>query len=54
MLMENILLYMDEDIKRAVTEGIDPAGEELDWIMPRWEMTDEQFEDLLVFIKSLE
>ena len=46
--------YMDEDIKRAVTEGIDPAGEELDWIMPRWEMTDEQLNDLIAYMKTLE
>ena len=46
--------YMDEDIKRAITEGIDPAGEELEWIMPRWEMTDEQLNDLLAYMKTLE
>jgi cytochrome c oxidase subunit II len=46
--------YMDEDIKRAITEGIDPAGEELDWIMPRWEMTDEQLNDLIAYMKTLE
>jgi cytochrome c oxidase subunit II len=46
--------YMDEDIKRAITEGIDPAGEELEWIMPRWEMTDEQLNDLIAYMKTLE
>ena len=46
--------YMDKDIKRAITEGIAPAGEELEWIMPRWEMTDEQLTDLIAYMKTLE
>jgi cytochrome c oxidase subunit II len=46
--------YLNEDIKRAITEGIDPAGEELDWIMPRWEMTDEQLNDVIAYMKTLE
>ncbi|NIW47939.1 MAG: c-type cytochrome [Gammaproteobacteria bacterium] len=46
--------YTDETIQQAVTMGINPAGERLDWIMPRWDMTDEQFEDLLNYLKTLE
>jgi cytochrome c oxidase subunit II len=46
--------YTDEDIKRAVTEGIDPGGQSLEWLMPRWDMTDEQLDDLLEFLKSLD
>lgn len=43
----------DEDIRRAITEGIGPDGEPLAWPMPRWQLTDEQFHDLLAFLKSL-
>jgi cytochrome c oxidase subunit II len=46
--------YTDADIKRAVTEGVDPAGEPLEWIMPRWTMTDAQLDDLIAFLKTLE
>ena len=46
--------YTDEDIKRAVTEGIDPAGEPLEWIMPRWNMTDAQLNDLIAFLQTLQ
>jgi len=45
--------YTDEDIKRAITEGIDPSGEPLDWQMPHWQMTDEQLNDLLDYLKKL-
>ena len=46
--------YTDEDIKRAITQGLDPSGEPLEWLMPRWEMTGEQLDDLLEFLRSLE
>lgn len=47
------LPYTDALIKRAVTEGLDPAGRPLDWTMPRWRMTPEDLEDLLAFLKTL-
>jgi hypothetical protein len=46
--------YTDEDIKRAITEGIDPSGEPLEWLMPRWDITDEQLNDLISFLMTLE
>jgi cytochrome c oxidase subunit II len=46
--------YTDEDIKRAITEGVDPAGEPLEWMMPRWTMTDGQLEDVINFLKTLD
>ncbi len=46
--------YTDETIKRAITQGIDPAGEPLDWPMPRWSMTEADLEDLLAFLKTLD
>ena len=46
--------YTDEDIKRAIKEGVDPSGEPLDWQMPRWQMTDGQLSDLIEYLKSLE
>ncbi len=45
--------YTDPLIKRAITEGLDPAGNSLDWTMPRWRMAPEDLEDLVAFLKSL-
>ena len=45
--------YTDVLIKRALTEGLDPAGRPLDWTMPRWRMPPEDLEDLLAFLKTL-
>jgi len=46
--------YTDETIKRAITQGLNPAGDPLEWPMPRWTMSDEDLEDLLEFLKSLD
>ncbi len=32
--------YTDVTIKRAITQGLDPAGDPLDWTMPRWQMSE--------------
>lgn len=45
--------YTDETIKRAITQGLDPSGNPLDWPMPRWTMTEADLEDLLAFLKTL-
>jgi len=45
--------WSDETIKRAITEGVEPDGEPLDWPMPRWSMSDEDLDDLLEFLKAL-
>jgi hypothetical protein len=46
--------YTDETIKRAITRGVDPAGNPLECPMPRWTMTEEDLSDLLEFLKSLD
>lgn len=45
--------YTDETIKIAIREGIDPAGETLDLTMPRWQMSNEDLEDLIEYLKIL-
>lgn len=45
--------YTDEAIKRAITEGIDPSGKELDHMMPRWMMGDAELNELLTYLKGL-
>lgn len=45
--------YTDELIRRAITQGLDPAGEPLEFPMPRWRMSESDLEDLLDYLKSL-
>jgi len=46
--------YTEENIKRAITQGVEPDGEPLDWPMPHWTMTEKDLEDLLDYLKSLD
>ena len=41
-------------IKRAITDGIDPAGKPLDSTMPRWGMSDEDLNEIIKFLKTLD
>jgi hypothetical protein len=45
--------YNNRLIKRAITEGLDPAGEQLDQAMPRWDMSNRDLNDLIDFLKTL-
>lgn len=46
--------YTEETLKRAITKGIDPAGEPLDEEMPHWQMSEADLSDLVAFIKTLD
>jgi len=46
--------YTEETIKRAITEGVEPDDEPLEWPMPRWSMRDEDLDDLVSFLKTLD
>ena len=46
--------YTDATIKRAITDGLNPAGESLDYTMPRYRMSEGDLDDLLEFLKTLE
>jgi cytochrome c oxidase subunit 2 len=45
--------YTEELIKRAITQGLNPAGEPLDLTMPRWHMSEADLDDLIMFLKTL-
>ena len=45
--------YTDALLQRAVTTGIDPDGEALETWMPRWQLGDEDWSDLLAYLKTL-
>jgi hypothetical protein len=45
--------YTDDLIRRAVTQGLDADGSALSTIMPRWQLGDLDWADLLLFLKTL-
>ena len=42
--------YDAESLRRAITRGLDPAGESLDQAMPRWSMSPSDLDDLVAFL----
>ncbi len=44
--------YTDELLMRAITNGINPAGEPLEPPMPQWRMSDEDLNDLIEYLKT--
>ena len=45
--------YTDAGIRKAVTQGIDPEGDRLAWPMPQWQLTAQEWGDLLTYLKTL-
>jgi cytochrome c oxidase subunit 2 len=46
--------YTDALIKRAITQGLEPDGEVMDWTMPRWQMSEADLDALIAYLKTLE
>jgi cytochrome c oxidase subunit 2 len=44
--------YDAEALGRAITRGLDPAGESLDQAMPRWSMSPSDLDDLISFLSQ--
>ncbi len=45
-------VYDVESLKLAITDGINPAGEPLNDLMPRWQMAEQDLQDLVEFLLS--
>jgi hypothetical protein len=45
--------YTDATLRRAVTTGIDPTGDHLAAPMPQWQLTNQEWADLLAYLKTL-
>ena len=45
--------YTEEMIKRAITQGIEPDGDSLEFPMPRWSMSNNDLDDLVDYLKTL-
>lgn len=46
--------YTDALIKRAVAQGLDADGKSFGRTMPRWQMVDSDFVDLLAYLRTLQ
>ena len=44
--------YDAESLRRAITRGLDPAGESLAQAMPRWSMSPSDLDDLISFLSQ--
>lgn len=45
--------YTDALLARAITEGLDSSGRQLDASMPRWMLSESELQDLLKYLKRL-
>jgi mono/diheme cytochrome c family protein len=45
--------YTDATIKRAITQGVEPDGHRLDPTMPRFQISDQDLNDLINYLKVL-
>lgn len=45
--------WTDDDIARAIRDGIEPDGEPLKAPMPRWDMTDTEVAQVISYLKEL-
>jgi len=46
--------YTEASLRRAITQGVNSGGEPLDPLMPRWQLTDDEGEALLAYLKTLQ
>ncbi len=46
--------YDETTFRRAVTQGLDPAGHPLRASMPRWQMSEQDLDDLMGYLKTLD
>lgn len=51
---ETVEPWDDEDIARAVRDGVEPNGDRLNPLMPRWEMDDTDMSDTIDYLKELD
>ncbi len=45
--------YTEETLKQAITHGVDPASNQLEQFMPRWQMSAQDLNDLVNYIETL-
>lgn len=46
--------YTPETVREAVASGVGSAGQPLDPIMPRWQLSAEDLDDLVEYLRTLD
>jgi hypothetical protein len=46
-------IYTDDLVRRAVVTGVDADGQALSTVMPHWQLADQDWADLLMYLKTL-
>jgi mono/diheme cytochrome c family protein len=46
--------YNERLVERAITQGLNPAGEPLDYVMPRWQVNEKELDAIIEFLKELD
>ena len=46
--------YDGETFKQALTQGVEPGGDPLKPTMPRWRMSEQDLDDLIVYLETLD
>jgi cytochrome c oxidase subunit 2 len=46
-------IFTEGTIRQAITDGVDPDGEPLQWPMPLWTMSASDLDDLVDYLKTL-
>jgi cytochrome c oxidase subunit 2 len=46
--------FTDATIRRAISQGLDPAGAPLNDAMPRYHMSDKELDELMSYLKTLD
>lgn len=44
--------YDAESLRRAITDGVNPAGKQLDSAMPRWSISQSDLDDLIAYLQQ--
>ncbi len=45
--------YTDESLAKAIKEGVDPTGRQLDLLMPKYKLPDQDMDNLVAYLKQL-
>jgi len=45
--------FTEAQIRNAIAAGVDPEGKPLAWPMPRWQLTQQQLDSLVAYLKAL-
>ena len=45
--------FTEAQVRNAIVAGVDAEGKPLAWPMPRWQLTQQQMDSLIAYLKAL-